>query len=156
MKILVMRTCGDENGICPNAEIALVELTKEVVDGLKKSLALAKLVKAVDESFFSMDLRDWNPIFISTNSLEKLKLKLTEGWEDAGHTVTSSKEADLDTLIAQMSLDGKGETERMDSSGLTVADDSFWWTVNPKHTSLSITTMNIYEKDFETIAKELE
>ena len=121
MKILVMRTCGVEDGL-EDADFGLAKLDKDLVGRIKKGVALAKSVKEKDDSFFTMDLRMADCIaFVSADTLEKMGLELADG---KSHAV---KSGDLDAL-----LEGK-DTERVDGTHLTVCEDSFWFTCSPKY-----------------------
>ena len=145
MKILVMRTCGVEDGI-DDADFALVELDKNIIDSIRKCLTIAKRVKTEDDSFSTANFRDWNPTFISADTLRSLKLDLPSGWIDAdngnGENAVVDSKREVDAL-----LNGK-DTERMDYCCLTASEDSFWWTGNSKYAGSEVTSVAIYEKDF--------
>jgi hypothetical protein len=146
MDILVMQTCGDEDGNFPDAECAIVNIEKPLVGLIKKRLALAKSVKKKCDGFFSMNLRDWSPLFISSDTLdEKLGPILPEGWRESGYVVVKTKQPDLDSLLADV------KCANIQTCFLTVADNSFWWTANPKHSYLDVSTTLIYAKNNEEI-----
>ena len=147
-KILVIRTCGDNEGVLEDADFALIELDKVLIDSIQARMKLVKQIKTADESFVQADFIEWSPQFISQATLEKTGLKRAkqDNWDDCLWEIVPTTRG-----IEEMLKDS--ETERMSSVHLTVSEDSFFWGAYPKYANMELTTDRIYQKKLDEIAK---
>lgn len=136
-------TCTVSGDPAQEYEYAVVSLSPEYVAWIKQWMALARILKQANDSFYGLELFDYHVSYYKT---------LPDDYEveESGHFAGPFPDVD-----GEMWMEVFGEEMRTAASTIVITDDSVVWRTNHKHSSGTLETDTLHREALDDIEQEL-
>lgn len=142
---IVFKTYGQVNGLgdaetC-DCDVAVVEITPELLEAIRGRCRTAEAVQHETESFCSMEWFDYSAEFYGYELESGIEEVLGDSWLDQGWEVLPD---DFDLSPYEKK---RTECDAMIVSPHVYTPTEFFWQVSPKHSGIYVTTPTITVED---------